>query len=194
MTGDRPPRKGPPPEPTLPRLLSLEIGAPPDRRKRAVGLPLLGVALVLGVLTATGVVGVGVIIHTTRPSAPRPPIPSGRVAPGTPPSPVVDPVVPPEPVAPVIQQVAPPRPRPAKVDPVLPGTPGRLVVEGEAVVELQGEFGGFRPGTPLPPGDYTIWADFGDGLVDTGVRATAAPGRAVTVVCVVEHRMCAIMP
>jgi hypothetical protein len=57
-------------------------------------------------------------------------------------------------------------------------------------VELQGEFGGFRMGTPLIPGPYEVWADFGSGLADTGVQVVVGPGARVTVRCTVETNTC----
>jgi hypothetical protein len=214
VTPDPPARKGQlPPEPVLPRLLVLEIGARPEKRRLARGLPLVLVAMLLGLLVGVGALAVVGVQYATRPRPVPPPIPSARVAPGTPTEipdvlpeeplpeePVPEEIVPAEPDDPVeVPKVPPPKPAPrprlpAKPVPAAPGTPGRLVVEGEAVVELQGELGGFRVGTPLPPGDYAVWADFGEGLADTRIRATAAPGRALTVVCVVEHQLCAIVP
>ncbi|MEQ1569875.1 MAG: hypothetical protein ABMA64_29850, partial [Myxococcota bacterium] len=61
-------------------------------------------------------------------------------------------------------------------------------------VELQGDYGGFRMGTPLPPGAYQVWADFGEGLVDTGVRTIAEPGGKVFANCSVIGKSCLVSP
>ena len=55
--------------------------------------------------------------------------------------------------------------------------PGVLSVQGDALVELRGEFGAFRQGTPLLPGRYEVWADFGAGLATTGLMTRLDPGR-----------------
>ncbi len=72
--------------------------------------------------------------------------------------------------------------------------PGTLYVQGDAVVELRGEFGGFREGTPVPPGRYEVWADFGAGLSSTGLRTQMNPGSTITVSCSVRAAMCFVSP
>lgn len=200
-------------EPVLPRLLVLEIGSRPERPRASrpsrfvlvtslglvVGLGLAGgcvVWLVLSVLvwpmkTAPGTPSDGLVlpapVPVTKTELLAMPVPDGE--PEEPEEPEEVPV----PKPPATRR--PPKPAsPFGTPPAPAGTPGRLVVEGDAVVELQGEFGGFRAGTPLPPGDYAVWADFGDGLVDTGSKVAAGAGRTVTVICLPEQRLCSLMP
>lgn len=99
------------------------------------------------------------------------PDPAPAAAPA--PEPAAEPAPAPEPVATDVP--APPEPT--------PDTPARLVVAGDVLVELEGDYGGFREGTPLPPGAYSVRADFGAGLVDTGLRTIATPGGTVSVKC-----------
>ncbi len=120
-------------------------------------------------------------------------VPAPAPAPAPAPVPVAVPAPAPAP-APVQADIPrpPPPPRPEPTEPeITPGTPGTLVVDGDAVaVELQGEFGGFRAGTPLIPGPYDVWADFGSGLADAGVKVVVRPGARVTVRCTTETNAC----
>ena len=107
----------------------------------------------------------------------------------------------PKPVAP---KLAAPKPRPKPVAPTAPAaprepdvssdTPGSLEVMGDATVELRGEFGGFRAGTPLIPGRYDVWADFGEGLSNTGLATQLKPGGVVTVSCSAPKQKCFVKP
>lgn len=72
--------------------------------------------------------------------------------------------------------------------------PGVLVVQGDAVVELRGDFGSFRAGTPLLPGSYEVWADVGAGLAATGLRTRLGSGGTVTVSCSVKAARCFVSP
>ncbi|MEM6931305.1 MAG: hypothetical protein AAF602_30525, partial [Myxococcota bacterium] len=103
------------------------------------------------------------------------------------PPPAPPPSPPPEPIP------APPPPRSTAAPTVAPDAPATLAASG-ATVELRGEFGAFRPGTPLVSGDYEVWADFGDGFVDTSLRTSASPGRRVDVSCSRAQRKCFVTP
>jgi serine/threonine protein kinase len=147
---------------------------------------------------------------TPAPPAPVPARPDPAPAPA--PAPVPDPgtvrviVVEPDPVpAPAPAPEPAPAPAPAPVpepvpeaspepQPMSADTPAALVVEGDVLVELQGDFGGFRAGTPLPPGGYAVWADFGSGLADTGVRTIALPGGKVYANCSKARQECMVTP
>jgi hypothetical protein len=39
-----------------------------------------------------------------------------------------------------------------------------------------------------------VWADFGEGLVDTGEKVVAPAGGVVTVTCTVANKACAASP
>ncbi len=81
--------------------------------------------------------------------------------------------------------------------PAAPGPPdeGAASLESTgATVELRGDFGEFRAGTPLVVGDYAVWVDFGGGFVDTGLRARAAPGGVVRVSCDRDKGRCFVTP
>ncbi len=126
-----------------------------------------------------------------QPSAPEPtqPEPTGREAteppaPSEPEPTEAEPTAAPEPSEP---ERAEPQPADAAVD---PGTPGALQVSGALPVELEGDFGVFRSGTPLIPGTYKVRTDFGDGMTWTGQRLEVAPGATVTVTCVLEPAGC----
>ena len=92
---------------------------------------------------------------------------------------------------------APPVPEPPPElapEPPPPTEPGVLEVQGDALVELRGEFGSFRVGTPLVPGDYEVWADFGEGMVATGLRTRMESAGTITVSCSVNVGRCFVSP
>ncbi len=122
-------------------------------------------------------------------AAPKPaPAPTPAPAPKPPPAPKPAPEPAP---APTPKPAPPPAPPPPPPEPeVSPDTPGTLAVHGPVMVELRGEFGGFRAGTPILPGKYTVWADFGDGLEDTSMTASMAPGGSLGVSCDAASRKC----
>jgi serine/threonine protein kinase len=140
-----------------------------------------------------------------KPTPPKPEPPKPEPAPAPAPEPgsvrviVVepDPVPVPEPPAPEPAPAPAPMPAPAPApepQPMSSDTPAALVVEGDALVELQGDYGGFRAGTPLPPGGYAVWADFGSGMADTGVRTIALPGGKVYANCSKARQECIVTP
>jgi serine/threonine protein kinase len=122
---------------------------------------------------------------TPEPAAPEPAAPE----PATAPAPAPPPPTPPKPAP------AEPRPAPAPAPEPSAGAFAALEVRGDAAaVELRGEFGGFRPGTPLPPDGYAVWADFGEGLVDTGKATQAKPGSTIVVRCDAAAKACTVSP
>ncbi|MEN0064760.1 MAG: protein kinase [Myxococcota bacterium] len=144
---------------------------------------------------------------------PDPPAPTAEPKPA---SPVVAPPeaqAPPEPPAAVPAEATPSTPAPSEAPPnpdepppVAPergallqmyGTPIEPPADGPAsletsgaTVELRGEFGNFRPGTPLVSGDYEVWADFGEGFVDTKLRTSVKSNQLVEVSCSREQKRC----
>jgi serine/threonine protein kinase len=125
------------------------------------------------------------------PSAPAPPVPAA-------PAPVRPAPAEPAPAAPAPVRPTPAEPAPAEPAPAEPAPTSAfaaLQVAGDATVELRGEFGGFRAGTPsLPPGPYEVWADFGEGFVDSGKRTEAGPGITVRVRCNAAEKACTVSP
>ena len=211
-------------EPSLPDIGSIMIDAPNPkaRARRADGGALLGLAATSAVgLFVIGLIGAGVAVWWAMSAGPLPPDtseeeipaevdPAPAPAPAPDPAPVPAPAPAPDP-APAPAPVAEPEPAPSPVPEALPPPPpvvapepapapgpvissARMEVEGDAVVELRSGFGGFRPGTPLPVGPYDVWADFGEGLVDTGLRTRAAPGGKVSVKCSAAAERCFVTP
>lgn len=68
----------------------------------------------------------------------------------------------------------------------------RLEVHGDAAVELHGEVGVHRAGARVPPGTYEVWADFGDGFIDTGTAVHPTAGARLVVTCTTESKVCSV--
>lgn len=163
----------------------------PGPATRGVPAFVLAASAIAGLLLLAGVGVAGWLLSRTEPPLVQPELSAAAVA--------TEPIVPPEPV----EAPPPPEPEPAPAPrlvpkrapvvaapaPVAPSTATvRVTGDARAVTLVQGSKR--RPPGEVPPGAYTVEADFGAGAVLAG-NVTAAAGQSVTLRCVAAFTRCA---